>query len=316
MLFRDLALEWLAGKKSYVKESTYALYQYEIENYLLPALGHMCIADLNEQFLQEAVLNWQNESGGSRRAMKKSTVQNLVILLKQIARYAMKKDYIKQSKIDIRYAPQKSIQCSRKILEEEEQLRLISAVLADLTPETLGILLCINSGLRIGELCALKWSDVNISERILHVTKTMQRIYLKNSNPKSYVVITGPKTESSVRDIPLSEKMCELIAEVGDMNPQHYILTNSERYIEPRTYRKHYNVFLHMQGISHIKFHSLRHTFATKCIESGADYRVVSEILGHSTINTTLNMYVHPQMSQKRKCIESICWRRTNESQI
>lgn len=309
MLFRDLAMEWLAEKRNYVKESTYALYQYEVEKYLLPGLGHLSVAEINEQVLQEAVLNWQNRNGGTGRVKKKSTTQNLIILLKQITKYAMKKEYIKQSKIDIRCAPQKSIQSSRKILEETEQLRLISAALADLTPETLGILLCINSGLRIGELCALKWSDVNTNEQVIHVTKTMQRIYLKDSSPRSYVVITSPKTESSVRDIPLSQKMCELIAEVADMNPQHYILTNSDQYIEPRTYRKHYDVFLNMQGIRHIKFHSLRHTFATKCIESGADYKVVSEILGHSTINTTLNMYVHPQMSQKRKCIESICWK-------
>lgn len=305
MLFMELATEWLTGKRNYIKESTYALYQYEIENYLFPAIGNLDITGINEQVLQESVLNWQY--GG--HAMKKSTVQNLVILMKQIVKYAMKKGYMKQSEIVIRYAPQNKIQRSRKILEETEQLQLINAILSDLTPETLGILLCINSGLRIGELCALKWSDVNTNEQVLHVTKTMQRIYIKNANPKSYVVISSPKTESSIRDIPLSCKMCELIIEIADMNPQHYILTNSEHYIEPRTYRKHYESFLNMQGISYIKFHSLRHTFATKCIESGADYKVVSEILGHSTINTTLNMYVHPQMSEKRKCIESICWK-------
>lgn len=311
MLFTDLATEWLVGKGNYIKESTYALYQYEIEYYLLPAIGHLDVAEINEQVLQEVVLNWQNGNNESGHMMKKSTIQNLVILIKQIVKYAMKKGYMKQSEIAIRFAPQNSIQRSRKILEEKEQIRLINAILSNLTPETLGILLCINSGLRIGELCALKWSDINTNDQVLHVTKTMQRIYFKNANPKSYVAISSPKTESSIRDIPLSHKMCELIIEIADMNPLHYILTNSEHYLEPRTYRKHYENFLNMQGISYIKFHSLRHTFATKCIENGADYKVVSEILGHSTINTTLNMYVHPQMSEKRKCIESICWKRS-----
>lgn len=308
MLFKDLAEEWLAEKRNYIKESTYALYQYEIENYLLPALGQLRVAEINEQALQETVLRW----GYTK---KKGTVQNLVALSKQIIKYAMKKEYLKKAEIVIRYAPHQTVQRSRKILEEKEQLRLVTAILDDLTPETLGILLCINSGLRIGELCALKWSDVDINEQVIHVTKTMQRICLKDSVPKSYVAITSPKTESSIRDIPLSHKMCGLLVKIADMNPHHYVLTNSEHYIEPRTYRKHYDAFLDMQGISHIKFHSLRHTFATNCIENGADYKVVSEILGHSTINTTLNMYVHPQMSEKRKCIESICWNTYENSQ-
>lgn len=312
MLFRDVASEWLAGKKNYIKESTFALYQYEIDNYLLPAIGCLNIVELNEQVLQNAVLDWQYGDKELGHTKKKSTVQNLVILIKQIVKYATKKGYMEQSEIVIRYAPQRPIKQCRKIMEDMDQMRLIDAILSDLTTETLGILLCINSGLRIGELCALKWGDINTAERVLHVTKTMQRIYSKYSNPKSYVTITSPKTESSIRDIPLSKKMCELIAKIADMNPRHYILTNSERYIEPRTYRKHYESFLNLQGISYIKFHSLRHTFATKCIESGADYKVVSEMLGHSTINTTLNMYVHPQMSEKRKCIEQICWKQND----
>jgi len=300
MLFKDLAVEWLAEKKHYIKESTYALYRYEIENYLMPDLGDIYVAEMSEQILQEIVLHWSHTK-------KKSTLQNLVSLSKQIIKYAMKKEYMKQTEIVIRYVPGHTVRHTQKILKEKEHISLVNAILKDLTLEGLGILLCINSGLRIGELCALKWSDIDIAEQVIHVTKTLQRIYLKDSVPRSYVTITSPKTESSVRDIPLSQKMCDLIMEIADMVPSHYILTNSEHYMEPRTYRKHYDIFLNTQGISHIKFHSLRHTFATKCIENGADYKVVSEILGHSTINTTLNMYVHPQMSEKRKCIEQIC---------
>ena len=309
MLFRNLAEEWISEKKNYIKESTYALYLYEIESYLCPRIGQMEVADIGGELLQSTVLGWQCGECGDGHVLKKSTVQNLAALTKQIMVYAMRKGYIKHTQVIIHYAPQSQIQRPRKILNDKEQIRLIEALLSDLTPETFGILLCINSGLRIGELCALTWSDLDLGERILHVTKTIQRIYRRDASPKSYITITSPKTETSIRDIPLSDKICALAAEIADLEPHHYILSNSERYMEPRTFRKHYECFLRAHGIPHVNFHSLRHAFATRCIENGADYKVVSEILGHSTINTTLNMYVHPQMADKRKCVEAVCWK-------
>lgn len=309
MLFRDLAEEWISEKKNYIKESTYALYLYEIENYLCPRIGQTEVEDVSGETLQRAVLGWQRGESGNGQGMKKSTVQNLAALTKQIMAYATEKGYAGHARVVIRYAPQNQAQRVRKILNAEEQLQLIEALLAALTPETFGILLCINSGLRIGELCALTWSDLELGEGILHVTKTIQRIYRRDASPKSYITITSPKTKTSVRDIPLSEKICALAMEISGRDPDHYILSNSERYLEPRTFRKHYECFLSEHGIPHVNFHGLRHAFATRCIESGADCKVVSEILGHSTVNTTLNMYVHPQMADKRKCVEAVCWK-------
>lgn len=307
MQFAELAVKWIDEKKNYIKESTYALYQYEVTKYICPAIGSVELTEIDEQLLQEIVLRWQSEKSNVQ-PLRKSMIQNLVILIKQIMKYGIKKGYLQQKELDIHYAPQPEKRRSRKILEETEQNRLICAILSGLTPETFGILLCMNSGLRIGEICALTWGDIDLDNQLLHVTKTLQRIYRKDGNPRSYVVITTPKTESSVRDVPISQKVCLLMQKVADMEPTHYILTNSKHYIEPRTFRKHYDSFLDTNGISHINFHSLRHTFATRCIEGGANYKAVSELLGHSTINTTLNMYVHPQMSEKRKCMEMICW--------
>lgn len=309
MLFRNLAEEWISEKRNYIKESTYALYLYEIENYLCPRIGQMEVENMGREMFQTAVLSWQCGECGGGHALKKSTVQNLTALMKQIMAYAMRKGYVGHTEVVIHYAPQSQVRRTRKILSDEEQFRLVDALLSTLTPENFGILLCINSGLRIGELCALTWADLDLGERILHVTKTMQRIYRKDASPKSYIAITSPKTETSIRDIPLSGKICALAIEIAGREPHHYILSNSERYMEPRTFRKHYGCFLKAHGIPHVNFHSLRHAFATRCIENGADYKVVSEILGHSTINTTLNMYVHPQMSDKRKCVEAVCWK-------
>ena len=308
MRFEELAAEWIKGKRNYIKESTYALYQYELTNYICPAIGGVKLTEISEQLLQGIVLEWQNGKGGYAKPLRKSMIHNLVMLIKQIIKYGNKKGYLQQEELVVHYAPLPERHRSRKILEDTEREKLIRAILSGLTPESFGILLCMNSGLRIGEICALTWGDIDIDNQIMHVTKTMQRIYRKDQSPKSYVVITTPKTESSIRDVPISQRVCQLMRKISDMEPGHYILTNSEHYIEPRTFRKHFDNFLHIHNIAHINFHSLRHTFATRCIESGANYKAVSELLGHSTINTTLNMYVHPQMSEKRKCMELICW--------
>lgn len=305
MYFSELAAEWLGEKKKYVKESTYALYQYEIANYLCNVAGDLELEEVTEQKLQNLVFEWQSGKSNNRH-LRKSMIHNLVVLIKQIIKYGEKRGYLQLKDLDIRLAPLPEKHSERKVLEEDEQKRLVHAVLSELTPETLGILLCMNTGLRIGELCALTWGDFDIKGKLLHVTKTMQRIYRPDESPKTYVIITTPKTESSIRDVPISSNLCRLIQKIADMEPDHYILTNSRRYVEPRTLRKHYDNFLFENGISHINFHSLRHTFATQCIEKGANYKAVSELLGHSTVNTTLNMYVHPQMSEKRKCVELI----------
>lgn len=308
MQFQELAAEWIQEKRNYIKESTYALYRYELEYYICPIMGNTELAKVDEQLLQRIVLEWQERSCEGLLPLRKSMIHNLIVLIKQIIKYGAKKGYLRQTEIEVHYAPLPEKPHNRKVLEEAEQMQLIHAILSELTPETFGILLGINSGLRIGEICALTWGDIDMENQLLHVTKTMQRIYRQDKEPRSYVVITTPKTVSSIRDVPVSQKLCLLMREIADMEPTHYILTNSEHYIEPRTFRKHYDNFLNVHGISHINFHSLRHTFATRCIEGGANYKVVSELLGHSTINTTLNMYVHPQMAEKRKCMDLIYW--------
>lgn len=239
--------------------------------------------------------------------MKKSTVQNLLMLLKQVLKYATRKEFTELKPLEIHYVTQEN-ERSKKVFEQAEQCKIIDAVLNDLNFKTFGILLCLNSGLRIGELCALKWEDIDVDNRILHVTKTLQRIYSPNQQGKTEIIITSPKTSTSIRDIPIATKIIDVIRLLGNINNDCYVLTNQKIYIEPRSYRKFYNDFLHKIGISELHFHCLRHTFATRCVEKGADYKSVSEILGHATIHTTLNMYVHPLLEEKRKCVELIKW--------
>lgn len=307
MLFKELLQMWLDSKKEYIKESTYAYYSFEVQNYIMPILGNKMVQDITEEYIQRVVLYWQKEGMENGHPLKKSTVQNLVMLIKQVFHYAAKKKIIENGMLEIHFAPQtesKRIQ----VFSQEEQNRLIQAVFEEFSYKTFGILLCINSGLRIGELCALKWSDIDFSGRVIHIDKTLQRIYMQDASPRTQIIITTPKTATSIRDVPLSEKVCGIIGRFQDINMEGYVLSNEEQYIEPRTFRKFYSDFLERHEIDMHHFHCLRHTFATRCIENGADYKSVSEILGHTTINTTLNMYVHPQMEEKRKCVDMLQW--------
>ena len=306
-LLENEILTWLNEKKNYIKTSTYTYYLFEIENYIIPQLGSLKMRELNEKIIQDAVLYWQKQGGKNQLPLKKSTVQNLVMLIKQFLKYAIKKGYIEDRPIIVHFLPVN--QCKKKkVFSLQEQIEIINAVREEPSYKTFGILLCLNSGLRIGELCALRWEDFDFDSGIIHISRTLQRIYDYNGKPKTRIVITTPKTSTSVREIPLSSRMMDVINELHDKMTEGYVLTNSSAYMEPRSFRKFYMNFLERHKIVPLNFHCLRHTFATRCIENGSDYKSVSEILGHTTINTTLNMYVHPQIEEKRKCVELLQW--------
>ena len=160
--------------------------------------------------------------------------------------------------------------------------------------------------MRIGEICGLRWDDIDTDSGLIRVRRTVERIYVPEGGRKHTELIIGPpKTRNSVRDIPMTSNLLEMVLPFKEASDgQSYVLTNSRRPTEPRTYRAYYRKLLEDLGIPHLKFHGLRHSFATRCIESNSDYKTVSVLLGHSNISTTLNLYVHPNMEQKRRCID------------
>ena len=303
MKFEELALEWFENKKKFLKESTEAYYLFELQNYIIPALGELEIEDLNEEVIQKNVYAWQTKSGVNNTSIKKSTISNLVTLIKQILKYAVKKNLISPIELEIFYIPEIPDNKNKTFTNEEQDI-LIQAVISDLSFKSFGILLSLNTGLRIGELCALHWNDVDCTENIISVRNTLQRVYNKNSQPNTKIIIGKPKTVKSIRNIPLSEKVQNAIANLPEINKDGYVLTNTSSFMEPRTYRRFYATFLKKHNIDYLNFHCLRHSFATRLIQNGADYKCVSELLGHTNINTTMNMYVHPDLKQKRECIE------------
>ena len=155
-------------------------------------------------------------------------------------------------------------------------------------------------------ICALKWEDIDVRESVIHVRRTLERVYVMDEEPRRTVLIEGmPKTVNSVRDIPITKNLMKMLKPLcGIVNPDYYVLSNESKPIEPRTYRNYYKALMQELGIPRIKFHGLRHSFATRCIESNCDYKTVSVLLGHSNIGTTLNLYVHPNLEQKKKCLD------------
>ena len=307
ILYGDWIYEWLIDKKEYIKESTYANYSNNIFNHIIPRLGHIYIEDLNHKTIQDFLLylfkyGRKDNSGG----LSEKTIKDITIIIKGSLRKAINEEKIKHFELTFNY-PKDNKYSKIYILSKSEQNKLTNYVLENLTNRNIGLLISLYSGLRIGELCALKWNDIDFKKNILSVNKTIQRVYIKDKDKNiSKVIITTPKTKNANREIPINKEFAELLKQIKT-NGDDYIITGTDKYLEPRTYRKYFNKLLKQIRIKQFNFHSLRHTFATNCISLGVDYKTVSELLGHANVNITLNLYVHPRLSQKKKCIDMIC---------
>ena len=162
------------------------------------------------------------------------------------------------------------------------------------------------TGLRIGEICALRWEDVSFSEQTIYVHNTLQRIQDRTGeDKKTKIVITTPKSSCSIRIIPLPDTLVDVLLSHKEVSIG-YVMTNSESYIEPRTMQNHFKSALKKSGIESANFHAIRHTFATRCIELGFDVKSLSEILGHATVNITMNRYVHPTLEMKKENMQRL----------
>ncbi len=180
-------------------------------------------------------------------------------------------------------------------------------------PEQAGLLIAINSGIRIGELCALQWKDIDLGTGIIHVNKTMQRIRTyADQNKETEVYIMKPKSDSSVRDIPLPSNLVKFLNQKKQC-PEEYIIPGKRvAYCEPRTLQYRFERFLKANGFEGFRFHALRHCFASRCVELGFDAKSLCEIMGHSDIHITLQLYVHTSLKQKRTLMERL----NNESNV
>ena len=296
---REIAAAWKEYKRPYVKQSTMAAYVLILENHVLPYFGEG--DSLHEQAVQAFVL----QKLGNGLSVK--TVKDILIVLKMVMKFGVKNEWMTYYEWDIKY-PTTSTSKELEVLSVANHRKILNYIQSHFTFTGLGIYISLSTGLRIGEICALKWSDINVADGTITVSRTIERIYIIEGEKKhTELIINTPKTKNSCREIPMSKELLAMIKPLKKVvNEDFYVLTNDERPTEPRTYRNYYNGLMVKLDIPKLKYHGLRHSFATRCIEAGCDYKTVSVLLGHSNISTTLNLYVHPNMEQKKRCISKM----------
>lgn len=297
IIFYEIINSWLAYKYNSVKESTYFKYKYVIEKYLYPKLKNKTVKELLKYDFNSLISSFNN--------LDKTTVKMLVTVLKSVLTSAERK-YDVDFKTDLIKFP-KNTKKDLQIFNDLEKQRLINYCYNDNSLKSIGILMSLYTGMRIGELCALKWENINLIEDTIIVTKTLQRVY---SNKSTYILIDSPKSNSSIRKIPINKKLHNLLYRLKILNnydSQCYFLTGQkDKFIEPRNYQYTFKQILQKIKLPIYNFHILRHTFATDCININMDVKSLSKILGHSNVNITLNKYVHPSFENTKVYLEKI----------
>ncbi|MDO4344899.1 MAG: tyrosine-type recombinase/integrase [Eubacteriales bacterium] len=305
-VFGEMIDRFLIQQKYQVKQSTYAHYVNLIDTHIRPQLGACAVSELSsgviEEYASEKLRNGKLDGKGG---LSPKTVRDLLTLIRMTIKYGVAKGEIgpevlffsspRVPKKDVRVIPQQELQKLEKFcLDTRNHLYF-------------GIYLCLYTGLRIGELCALQWQDIDLKCGCLCINKTILRINsTEKEDRQTVVLIDTPKTVHSKRIIPLPSHLIKLLAKrkTKDYGPDTYFLTGTTSYIEPRNYYNKYKHCLRECGLPAYTFHTLRHTFATRCVEKGMDPKALSEILGHADVKTTLDKYVHPSLEYKRNCME------------
>lgn len=295
----EVAALWKKDKQQYVKQSTIAAYALILENHILPVFGDK--VQLTETDVQAFALKKLQDG------LSQKTVKDVLVVLKMIQKFGAKNGDLPFMEWSVKFPTEQTKQ-ELEVLSINNQKRIMQYAIDNFTFRNLGIYICLSTGIRIGEVCALKWGDINIATETICINRTIERIYVIDGEKRHTEVVIGtPKTRNSLREIPMSKELLKIVRPLKKvMNDEYFILTNEAKPTEPRTYRNYYKQLLKQLGIPDLKFHGLRHSFATRCIESQCDYKTVSVILGHANISTTLNLYVHPNMEQKKKCINQM----------
>lgn len=287
--------EWLNASKGKLKESTAVKYSSMLEKHIKPKLGGCFPLGLTSGLID----NFRDELLFEDELSPK-TVKDVLVLLRTILRYTAKQFPNSFPQIDITY-PRESKK-EMRVLTMDEQKKFVSYLLDEMDECKFGILLSPFTGMRIGELCALQWENISLKDNTIKITSTMQRLQNTNADAesKTRIIVGAPKSEMSQRTIPLTEQAAELC---GRMNPQSkaaYVLTGTDKFMEPRTLQYRLEKYTRDCGLEGVHFHTLRHTFATRCVEVGFEIKSLSEILGHASTTITLDRYVHASIDLKR----------------
>lgn len=291
VLFSQAAGEWLTELSGRRKISTYIKYDAVYRKHLAGIIGSCRLSAGMAQELQEKISDHL-----SGEDLSESLQKSIICVANQILAFANRHDLTAVPLLE--HPPVKGKKKAAATFSRAEQAMLLECIYDRMNPFMAAVLLCLYAGLRLGELCALRWTDIDFDGRILTVNRTVQRLAVPGSAAKTILSETEPKSESSRRTIPLTEELLEILSRFRGELP--YVF-GGEKPMDPRTMQYRFKKLLKDAGIDDRTFHTLRHTFATNCVENGMDVKALSELLGHSDVKITLNRYVHPTMDSKRK---------------
>jgi len=299
MLYKDWLADWLTNYvKPSAKDKTYGRYSDIINHHLLPNLGEYKLNDLTpivvQRFITELTQNGNLRTGKGLSANSVNSIITVIQGSMSTANLLGFTDGYEMNKLKRPKTKEKQVEC----FSPAEQKIIEQAVLADRREKMKGIIICLYTGLRIGELLALEWNDIDFAKAELHVTKTCHDS--KNKNGTFCRITDAPKTENSQRVIPLPKQLLPMLKEMKKRSCSELVITGNEKILSVRSYQRSFELLLKKNGIPHRGFHAIRHTFATRAIKS------LSEILGHKNATVTLNRYVHSLMEHKRSMMDKL----------
>lgn len=302
-LMKEVALEWLDINRQKNKGATEAKYDFLVRKHVIPTLGHIRIGDLTTTQLNKFCET--KLSGDCKSAPLSPTyVRSIMLVISSIINYAVTERKCVPLNTPIYKPPAEKSEI--RILKKNEQTLLEEYLRKDTDQTKLGILISLYTGLRIGEICALKWEDIDFLNGTINVRATVSRVNSESDSSKTELIIDKPKTRASIRTIPIPNAIIQTIRKVGDEYNTEYVISSKSGFLSPRTYEYRFHRILDHCSLDSINYHALRHTFATRCVEVGVDIKTLSEILGHASVAITLNTYIHPSMELKRSQINKL----------
>ena len=293
-LFKDYSYSFLERHKSQVRRTTYDTYTWNLQKKIIPDLGNMCIDEITSDTVQNYV-NHKIEGG-----MSVHSARDNVGIIKLILKDYFKREGGDPPIIDIKYPRDRKWDVSERVLKEKDFQKLYDYGLKKPSKIGIAVLLGLTLGMRIGEVCGLKMKDIDFDQKQIYVRRSVKRV---KTSKGSELEISDPKTNSSIRTLPLTSELAIVMKQI-EISPEEYVVSEKEKPTEPRTLRQSYDRLLKRLGIEHHTFHDLRHTFASRLISEGVDARTVADLMGHTTVEMTLNTYTHANEKQKRKAVE------------
>lgn len=296
--YNDILKLWLNTKKD-LKLQSLLNYENLINNYLINTIGNKNIKELKSNDIENLFVELKEKNVAT------STRKTLIYIIRASLNYAYNNNYSEY--IDVSNIKFKLSNKAIFVLSKEEQSTLENKLKDKPNIRKICLLLCLYTGLRVGEVCGLKWEDIDFSNKSLTIKRTIVRVKNKDENKqsKTKLIESTPKSDTSNRIIPIPEFIICLLSEFKSNN-NYFILSNSNKLYDSRLLESFYSRLLKSCNINPNKFHTLRHTFATRSIESKMDIKTLSEILGHSQVETTLKLYVHPTYEMKKISIENL----------